>query len=306
MLTFSIIVFIMNVVIFILHTFGSHVLIRITRERNSKPHITLLLWLSCTEATINLLQAITIIPGFIHGGIDTAGTNAFSIVHIISLTGAWLFLYFIMHCIVFDRLVMAMYPLSYNTTVTGRRITRVVLTGAFITSMIIVTTIVADKVTNFNWKHIYFKAVYNTLHVSFIALSVGSYSYIFYKFQSSRKRFKLRNIAVIPKVASGTSTIHMIEANSQPTGTPKVTAFQIFRASKFIISVLLVLTYFLFLIIPDWIYLYWVVIRKSTSHIIEDVCQFLWTFGNLTDFFIYLLGPPKVRKAVKKMFFNQQ
>ena len=63
---------------------------------------------------------------------------------------------------------------------------------------------------------------------------------------------------------------------------------------------------FLFLIIPDWIYLYWVVMRKSTSHIVEDACQFSWAFGDLTDFFIYLLGPPKVRKAAKKMFFNQQ
>ena len=291
-----IVVFTLHIVNFILHGFGSYVLTRISRRRDSKPHLILLLSLSVTEAVMNLLEAINDVPAFTNN-LPKGTERVFSVTYIIALTGTWIFLYYIMHCVVIDRLLVVVLSFKYKVFVTRKKIVMVVLIGALVALISTTITLVATIHFDFDWKSFYFKVVYNILHGTFITLSVGSYGYIFYKFQKSRKQFSRSTEVGVSLDNQSDSTIRSPEGTSHAVST-----LQIFRASNFYISIVLVSTYIIFLIVPDLVYLLYGVKGDNISETLENACWLAWTVGNLIDFFTYLLMPPRVRKELKVMF----
>ena len=48
----------------------------------------------------------------------------------------------------------------------------------------------ATEFPGFDWEFFYFKYAYNSMHVSFIILSVVSYSYIFYKIRAKTQHIR--------------------------------------------------------------------------------------------------------------------
>ena len=184
-----IVVLVLNVINFLLHSFGSYVLTKIVLRPDSRPQYILLLCLSCTESAMNLLKVISDVPNFIsRSKLSEGSEKAYSIVSMICLTGTWLFLYYVMHLIVIDRLLAALLMLRYSTKVTKKRTLIAALIGAFLAILLTILTILAHEYLQFDWRGVYFTYIYNVLHASFVTLSVASYSYIFYKFQQSKRQ----------------------------------------------------------------------------------------------------------------------
>ena len=280
-------VFFLHIVNVIVHSFGSFVLTRITRKPGSKPQFILLLCLSITESVMNLLEATgeiwCVLPQRIK--LTASSSPVFSVISTISLTGCWLYLYYVMHWIVIDRLLVVLLGLEYARVGTKKKTTRTMLIGAIVALLITGATVAADFL-GYHWKHFYFKGVYNIMHISFISLSVSSYGYIFYAFQESQKQFGLKS-----------------QGNGQQRKrNQKLTAARIFKGSKFYISILLVSTYILFLMIPDLVFLFQGILKNNETETLENACWLVWAFGNFIDFIIYLLMPPRVKNELKLIF----
>ena len=212
---------------------------------------------------------------------------------ITDLSGAWILLFLIMHLIVVDRCLIVALATRYRTKVTKRRAHVSIFIAAFVSVVITITTIVLEEFPAvFKTQHVFgeldmffFKYVRPLFHVSFLILSTSAFSYIFYKLRTS-----------IQRVATAR---FQSESSSAPTVS---LSSGWLKKSMFSVSLLLVATYVLLLVLPDFAYLTYALIpNQPRDNIVEHICWLLWTLCNLTDAFIYLVANNKVKGEAMRL-----
>ena len=293
--------FILHIINVLLHSFGTFILAKITRQHASKPPMVLLLGLSVTEATINVVETIRYIATFVHGR-----SKAMDYLIVVDLSGAWVLLYLIMHCIVVDRLLICVLETRYQRIITRKRMMVLLAALAGVSICLMAGTIVGMCVdSDWEWRRIFFMIIYPFFHVTFLTLSLASYSYIFHKiFVESRTKMLSHSTELVEvkreaAVASsrsitsdGATTLNITERKIKPS------AMNMLR--KFYVSILLVTTYIMFLIIPDLVYLFYGIVLDNMSELLVDLCWLFWNLSNISDAVIYLYINPVVRKEVKR------
>ena len=104
--------------------------------------------------------------------------------------------------------------------------------------------------------------------ILFIALAVITYIFIFKKFHQTR---------AIPKPSFRSNVIRTR------------TCWYVFRYSRFFVSVLLILTFVLFMVVPDLILLFWEMVDNGEhTSALRDFTMILYQFSYLSDALIYL------------------
>ena len=200
--------------------------------------------------------------------------------------------------------------------------------------MSIFPVFLVNRLWGFNWQVAFFKYFYPTFDVGFLLLALFTYSLIFHKFHKSELRLMHsgtpttssrrstmdrtslhretitderppRTEKRLPKTEAGVPTKKLDNDDENEVGrvetVGKVSRFQLFRASKFHTSVLLVLTFVVFLIVPDLTFLFYGILGERESEDLFHACCLSFTFANMTDVLIYLLLHPRVRKELKDM-----
>jgi len=171
------------------------------------------------------------------------------------------------------------YPLYWNKrkAIWLLRITWIV--GVLLAVLICLLTYYTDYV----WEDTFFNYFYPTLEITFIILAISTYGFIFHKFAKTR-----------------TLPVHT-------HGSQRRSLFQIFRASRFYISVWLILTFLLFMVVPDLTYLGVNVAYGYVPEVLK-ICIFIsYAISNIVDAVIYIFMEPRVRKVlVRKLWITTE
>lgn len=83
----------------------------------------------------------------------------------------------------------------------------------------------------------------------------------------------------------------------------KISGWKIFMKSKFFIPVLLILTFFVFVVGADIVYLVVIVIQKNVDVTISSMLSISYAISNLTDAWIYILLQRDVRRLFIRKFY---
>ena len=145
----------------------------------------------------------------------------------------------------------------------------------------------------FDWKNAYFKFFYPTFDFCFVILAISTYGYIFTKHKHSQRRW-----STVRRLGTITTLIHDIhhpQSSTLERQRSVLTSWKIFRSSKFYSSVLLVLTFVIFLIIPDLLYLFYGM-KSDKNDLLLNICWLSYAFSNFTDVIIYLCMQPRVKR----------
>ena len=78
--------------------------------------------------------------------------------------------------------------------------------------------------------------------------------------------------------------------------------WNIFRKSRFYISVWLILTFFLFMVVPDLTYLTVMKIKGQVSETLSILCFISYAISNIIDFFIYIFMDKRARMLLLNTF----
>ena len=276
--TFQIIILCLNILNVIFHSVGIYILLSVYEDSRQKVQQIFLLNLSVCECIINLFQACSILPEIIS---IPSRYNILNDINehilIISFTGISVVYYLDMIYITVDRMMDIVlnirYPVYWN-----ERKTKVLMFSTWVIGTgMCVTVIVLHNLIKFKWKDAFFKYFYPTVGFAFIILALITYGFIFHKFKQSRK----------PPVRGGK---HTKSANS----------ITVFRRSRFHIPVFLILTFLLFMIVPDLTYLFVAVINERNSPILLAICWISYCISNLVDAWIYIFMQRDVRRHLWK------
>ena len=122
--------------------------------------------------------------------------------------------------------------------------------------------------------------------IAFITVSIGTYNVLFWKFKKSR------------------DTIRQFQI-SDDTGRNEPSALQMFRNSRFYVSVLIIFTYLLFNTIPYCVFTFLIENGYLTNknHITTEssIAGFMLHLGYTSDAVIYIFLQSNVRKTLSKM-----
>ena len=81
----------------------------------------------------------------------------------------------------------------------------------------------------------------------------------------------------------------------------KQNALQIFRKSRFYISVLLITTFLRFVKVPDLVYLFVGILNKNDSSTLLTACWVSYAVANLSDAYIYIFMQRDVRHLLSSL-----
>ena len=127
----------------------------------------------------------------------------------------------------------------------------------------------------FNWEDVLFMYVYPPVQLIFLTLSLVAYSFIFHAYKQAKHH------------RPGTLPGRIIRRQS---------SFQLFKSSRFFVYVLLVVTFFVFMLIPDVTYVLMAKVYDIHSDVLVTSCMICYAVSNLCDAFIYILAEKRVRQ----------
>ena len=283
----NIILFGLNIINVFLHSTGIYLLCCLYKRCRYKIQQLYLINLSIAECIMNLFEALILFGIFVPVSNDTAQILDIFIdyVLIVQFTGIAIVIYCVMIYITLDRLLDISLNIEYPVYWDESKAKYLLILTWVLSAIYTLTTCLMYKFVEFDWKAVAYKYIFPTLEFSFVVLTIITYSYIFHKFKKSR---------VIP-TTSGSDM------------KQNVNAFTAFRNSKFFISVLLILTFLLFMVIPDLVYLFVGTVGGNKSPVLLTACWISYAISNLADACIYIFLQPDVKRHLwKKLHFDRQ
>jgi len=281
---------VLNIVNVIFHSMGVSFLRAIYDRTDFKVQYVYLISLSSCELVINILlttQCALELVGHSSWWIshnETAYTidKAISIIYLIWTTGFSLVFFFTMIYITLDRLVDIYLNIHYDVYWNEHRATILIKITWFIGVLVSISSI-AFK--DWQWEDTFFEIFYPVLEIGFILLAFYTYTFIFRKFKAGRK-----------------PPHQPLIKGSKISATRQNSTFEAFRSSRFYISVFLIFTFILFMIIPDLVYLFLVVVPENVLRLSKEKiltgCLISYGIANLSDAFIYIFLQAEVKKYV--------
>ena len=251
-----------------LHAFGFILLLSTLRQKKTPQHLYLLN-LSLIECLNNICQTVMFTGGILYGfGPDSeVPWVPVTISVYFALT---LYLYWsIMFLITADRLLATLLHIRYKSVCTFRRVAVslcVMWVFCLTASIIILAYNYTAKGTLWIYPlwGVYAHYVHLVLASMYLFSAVVSYSIMFVSYIRSRRR----TISVSPT-----------DDESQPS------TFQLFRRSKFYISLLLITSFLVFMLIP-WMIL--TITEENLPPLVVMVLVLSTSFSDTLDFFIYV------------------
>lgn len=283
---------VLHIVNSFLHGFGTFILVKIVRQKDVKPQHVFLLGLSSSEYAMNVLEAIRVIPKIATDALTTFGKY----LQITTFSGIWLVVYLMTVYITIDRLLLIAMKVRYHKVMSKQRAIWLLSTTWIAGGIFAFATSLAYLLFHFDWKNTYFKYFYSIIDFSFIILAVVTYQYIFRRLQISHKRLTGEIKLPVRKSTHRLAAPERTTLTNPRTSTLHMNPWKFYRT-----TILLVLTFLIFIIVPDMTYLFYVVIAQKKSDGLFYACSLSYAFANFTDVIIYLYMQPRVRKEIKRV-----
>ena len=273
----------------LLHGIGTYILVKIVRQRDARPQHVFLLGLSTSELTMNVLEATRMITKILPNAVTTFGKY----IKMINFSGTWLVVYLMMVYITIDRLLLISMKVRYNKVLSRQRAISVFSVTWVAGGIFAFSTVMSHVFLDFDWKDAYFKYFFSVADTLFIILAVITYQYILWKLKRSDKR-----LAVVDREVASKDQDHLqLDKRGR---TPRANTSRLWKFYG--TTIFLVLTFIVFLIIPDLTYLFYGILAQKKSDALFYACSLSYAFANFTDVIIYLYMQPRVRKEVRKIY----
>lgn len=183
----------------------------------------------------------------------------------------------------FDIFLSIRYPTYWNKT----RAKRLIMCVWGLSVLVCIGLSVAYAFRRFSYKNEIRTFFMTPLDVLCIILATVTYTFIFKKFQEKRTK------PVVPTFLTSNNAI--LERRPSPPS-----CWQIFRRSRFLVSVLLILSFLLFMIVPDMINLFYGLVYRDDSEALRDTTMIVYQVSYLFDALIYLFMHQPIRRLIKK------
>lgn len=303
LITLLSILFTLDVMNVVLHSTGISLLLSLYSRNKNKIQFVYIINLSLCELIINLVGAIETILRIINTtqyGPEKAATSPLStacyLMYITNATGFSFVFYMNMIYITVDRLLDILlnlrYPVYWDEY---KAITLLKVTWFMGIVIVAITFVCCYGYDQWVWESVMFEFLYPFLEIAFMVLAVFTYIFIFRKFKQSQ---------LPPVHLQYDKSVSTTKKTKRQNST-----FEAFKNSRFYISVLLILTFILFMIVPDLAYLFICILPKRESELILTICWIVYGIANICDAFIYIYLQAEVKellvKKVRRLFENE-
>ena len=272
----------LNIMNLILHSLGTWLLIYIHRNGSGTAQQIFLINLGFCEALMNLLECIRRALGMAH--LSATGSRVIQCINeyilIVMFTGISLVYYLDMIYLTFDRLCDILLNIKYHNYWNEVKARWLLIVTWVIGILLSVTISLMHRFTDYIWQDAFFKYFFPTLEFAFVILAVITYGFIFHRFKVTR--------------APPTCCIEQLSL------------YQVFRKSRFYISVLIILTFLIFMVIPDLIYLFVGIINGNETETLSVCCWISYAVSNLLDAWIYIYMQPEIRNLLLRKVFRRR
>ena len=280
----SFVICILNV---ILHTVGSCLLINLyTRNRPTTQQIYLL-HLSICEGITNLIYVIQTFPSFLSISANTSAVvrKMLEVLYFINFILMYMVIYMTMLLMTLDRLMSVVLNFKYSNYWNPNKTKKSIILMWCVCILATISFLLPYKFNSLLWGESFGVYFYPVSNIAFLLLASVTYIFMFWKYKNSQ-RIKQRQ----RRSTVGQTTTFV--------PNHKLTLIKVFLQSRFYISVLIILTYVLFIIIPYCTYLLYRYAIKGKSQIPEHIMTILHPFTYLSDAVIYIFMQPRVRKLL--------
>ena len=177
-----------------------------------------------------------------------------------------------------DILLNIKYPLYWNT-----RRTKVLMCGTWMFGFLLsVTVSLLYRFEDFNWEEVFFTYVCPSLDFAFILIALVTYACIFRIYKRTH------------------DTVASCYGQQRRTTARRASSLQVFRKSRFYVSVLMILTFFVFMVIPDLVYLFVAIVEGYKTTVLVLSCYISYGVSNVLDAWIYIYLQAPVRRLLMK------
>ena len=272
-----IILIVLRIVDIILHTIGIYLLRKTDQDKVNIQQIYITN-LSITEVCFSVLWLLMLpaakffsLSNRIHIIISEVQKHVMICIYTIVA-----FVYYTtMYLLTLDRLIAVKFSFIYRARWDKKK-TKILLFTVWIIGLVLfVSVLIGHEITGFDFDIPFHKYFYTPLNVGFILLAVSSYLFIFRKYKRS------------------------VDRNSRTSR--KDSSLVVFYKSRFYLPVLLILTFIIFIIVPDMAYMFLMTLQKKTSDSLLSICVISYSLSNIIDGLLYIFLQPKIRKRLKTL-----
>ena len=197
-------------------------------------------------------------------------------------------LYMLMMALTFDRLMNIVIGMRYQSIWTVGKTRKLLITFWVIGMVYLIVSVVLCYHLSATWfRNKVMVYIVSAKSVAFIIVSIGTYNVLFWKYKKSR------------------DSIRQFTISGDTDKNEHTSALQMFRNSRFYVSVLMILTYLLFHTIPYCVLTF--LIENSylsmKNHVTAEssIAGFMLHLGYASDAVIYIFLQTNVRKTLSKM-----
>lgn len=284
----NIILIVLNAINISIHSFGAYILTCLYRRELRTCQQIYLINLSLCELLMNILEMSRRIPKVID--LSSEVRNIVEYVQhyflIAMFTGISFVFYADMVYITLDRLLNVLFNFRYTASWGNGNAKLLVCITWIVGCTLSITFSVIHYLIDYEWEYLFFVYVYPTFEVGFILLATATYVLLFRAYRKSRllsKQYRRRRQTVYQQ-------------------RKETTDFEAFCRSRFIVPVALVLTFILFMLIPDLIYLFYGIIGNNKSETLSSLCWVSYAFSNILDGVIYVFMQTPVKNMIREKF----
>lgn len=299
----------------ILHGVGIYLLWCLRRYSRLKIQNFYLISLSSSELLMNLLNILINLSQMTDTGGKIAG-NINKYLIIMNFTGIAFVFHVSMIFITFDRLLELLlnikYPVYWNEDKTKCLLFCTWMFGACLS--IAVCCLSGLRTVKFEWEKYFFTYFFPSIEIIFVALAIATYTFIFRKFKKTRQVpvvYTPKDRGLQPP-ALNSNNVNNNKINNNVKVQPKkqvakrVSSCRIFIKSKFFIPVLLILTFFVFVVGADLVYLIVFVIQRKNDETLGYMISISYAISNLIDAWIYIFLQREVRTLFVRKFYSKK
>jgi hypothetical protein len=276
---------VLNIANVLLHGTGSYLLGCIYKQGKRSAQKIFIINLSVCELIMNLMECLRRILDFVPLS-GRGSSNKIEFQHyllIIMFTGISFVFYMDMIFITLDRLLNILLNVRYRIYCNHTKAKYLLLVTWLLGIVICLSVSLAHYFTEYVWEAFFFMYFYPTVEISFIILALVTYAFIFKQYHKSHR---------IP-------TQRTTRGRQQNGGKPE-SAFQVFRMSRFFVSILLITSFIIFMLIPDLVYLFYGVLGNNESSTLLACCWISYAISNLMDGWVYIFMQSTVKSLLRK------
>ena len=287
----NILLALLSIINLMLHSFGLTLLCSVYRGGRKTAQQLYLMNISLTEAMMSFLNALSVLLFIVYFCTHTPKVVDIAIyIGFIANSGGYLLYFSSMLFITCDRFFIVLFYTKYITKWNIRKTLRMIASAWIVNFFVALVTILVllfvgdEKILAQNVDKVFSLYIPTTLNVMFLVFAVIAYSVMFRKYLVSHRTTRTYSFT------HGTA----LRSDANVKGE---SLFQIFRKSRFFVSVLVIFSYLMFLVIPSLIY--------SSSQIFDipqstNVTFCLHIFTRLSDtmdaiIYIFMYQPVRSR-----------